>query len=295
MADGKVMRLEAGDYQLELCPEGGGCITALRYQGLDVMRPATKAYWDGFQPRESASFPLVPFSNRIADGRFTYGGRDYQLPINMPPEPHAIHGDGWLAAWTVELRDACRAILMHEPEDAPIPYRARQIFDLDDAGLTATLEITNTGGHALPFGFGHHPYFPRTEGLTLQAAVAEVWLPDERKLPQDKVALPEEWDLNAATRLAPLDLDHCFTGFGGRAVMHWPESGLELAIETDPVFGHLVVYVPPGRSFVCVEPVSHVTDGVHQLLAGRVDTGLVVLEPGARLDGKMRFSASVVA
>ncbi|MEZ5932713.1 MAG: aldose 1-epimerase [Alphaproteobacteria bacterium] len=293
MAEGKVIRLEAGDYALELCPEGGGCITAFRYRGLDVMRTATDAYWKDFQPREAASFPLVPFSNRIADGRFTYGGRDYELPLNIPPEPHSIHGDGWLASWTVEAHTSSRAILLHEPEDAPIPHRSRQIFELDDNGLTATLEITNTGEHALPFGCGHHPYFPRTEGLTLQAEVSEVWLPDERKLPKDKVALPEDWDLNRPIRLASLDLDHCFTGFGGKAVMRWPESGLELTIKTDPVFGHLVVYVPPGRSFVCVEPVSNVTDGVHQLQDGRDDTGLKVLEPGARLDGKMRFSAAL--
>lgn len=289
MVDKSLVQLEAGYYTLDLCPEGGGCITAFRYNGLDIMRPATDTYWDNLEPREASSFPLVPYSNRIADGRFTYEGRDYQLPINMPPEPHAIHGDGWQASWTVEASTPTLAVLVHEPDDAPIAYRSRQHFLLSPDGLTASLELTNTGDCALPFGFGHHPYFPRTGGLTLEASIDGVWVPDERKLPKDKTSLPDAWDFNRLKRLAPLGLDNCFTGFGGKAVMVWPETGLSLAIESDPVFGHLVVFVPPGEDFVCVEPVSNVTNAIHQLLDGRKDTGLTILKPGETLQGKMRF------
>lgn len=281
-----------GDYELELRPKGGGCITAFRYRGLDVMRPATEAFWRSFEPREAASFPLAPYSNRIADGRFSYDGRDYRLPVNMPPEPHAIHGDGWQSSWDVEDKEPTRAVLRHEPEDAPIPYQGRQYFALDDDGLHAKLEITNTGPHPLPFGFGHHPYFPRTEGLTLEADLKEVWLPDERMLPKEKTAIPDAWDFSAPRRLAALELDYCFTGFGGKALMHWPETGLRLSIQSDPIFGHLVVFVPKGETFVCVEPVSNVTNAVHQLSEGRKDTGLVVLKPGEMISGAMRFTAT---
>ena len=212
-----VVSIEHGPYSLELCPTLGGCITAFRYKGIDLMRPATEGYWTTCEPRAAASFPLVPYSNRIADGRFTYDGRTYELPLNMPPEPHAIHGDGWQGAWTVEVREPAEVALVFEPEDAPIPHRSRQLFKLDDGGLTATLELTNTGAHALPFGFGHHPYFPRSDGLTLEATVSGVWLPDERNIPKDQVALPSDWDFNQPKRLAALKLDNCFTGFAGKS------------------------------------------------------------------------------
>lgn len=293
MANSDLVTLQNGGYQLELCPEGGGCITAFRYQGHDVMRPATDAYWQGFEPREAGSFPLVPYSNRIAEGRFTYGGRDYSLPINMPPEPHAIHGDGWQSSWTIEEQNEAAVVLRYEAVDTPICHRSRQIFSLDDDGLTARLELENTGPAPLPFGIGHHPYFPRSEGLTLETAASGVWLPDDRKIPNKKVAIPEDWDFSKPKRLAALDLDNCFTGFGGKAEMHWPESGLSLSIAADPIFGHLVVFVPPGEDFVCVEPVSNVTNGIHQLIAGRRDTGLQVLQPGAMIEGSMRFSATL--
>lgn len=293
MANHEIVSIEHGPYRLELCPEGGGCITAFRYDGVDVMRPATAAYWKGLEPREAGSFPLVPFSNRIADGRFAFGGRSYRLPINMPPEPHAIHGDGWQASWTVEASTPMQAVLRHEPADAPIPYRARQRFELSASGLIASLEITNTGAHPLPFGFGHHPYFPRTEGLTLETEVDGVWLPDERKLPKDKAVVPDDWNFAEPKRLAALDLDNCFTGFGGKAVMVWPETRLRLAIQADPLFGHLVVFVPPGEDFVCVEPVSNVTNAINQLADGREDTGLLTLEPGETLSGAMHFRVTV--
>ncbi len=287
----KVVTLKAGDYELELCPEGGGCMTVFRYRGIDVMRPAGDEYWQNHEPRAAASYPLVPFSNRIADGRAVFEGEIYRFPINMPPEPHSIHGDGWRAAWQLEAVEPARAVLVHEPSNVPFPYRSRQVFEVSESGLNASLEITNTGDKRIPAGFGHHPYFPRTDGLTLEMAASDVWLPDERKLPATKVNVPDDWDFSTAKRLAPLDLDHDFTGGNGKVMMHWPETGLSLMIETDKIFRHVVIYVPPGRDYVCVEPVTHVANAVNLAAAGRTDTGLETLDPGETLQGAMRFRA----
>jgi aldose 1-epimerase len=56
------------------------------------------------------------------------------------------------------------------------------------------------------------------------------------------------------------------------------------------LFGHLVVYVPPGQDFFCVEPVSHVNDGFNLLDRGVAGTGVRILEPGERLAGVVRLS-----
>jgi aldose 1-epimerase len=207
----------------------------------------------------------------------------------MPPEPHSIHGDGWRAAWRVELAEPARAVLAHAPADTPFPDARRQIFELSEDGLNATLEITNTGAGRVPMGFGHHPYFPRTEGLTLEMAAASVWMPDARKLPARKVAVPDAWNFASPTRLSPLDLDHDFTDRHGPILMHWPENGLRLAIDSDPLFAHTVVYVPPERDFVCVEPVSHLANAVNLAPVGVADTGLRILAPGETFSGSMRF------
>lgn len=287
-----IVSIEHGSYRLELCPKGGGCMTAFRYEDTDLLRPATEEYWQTYEPRAAASFPLVPFSNRIADGRAIFDDRTFRFPINMPPEPHTIHGDGWTSAWSVERDELALLVLAHTPEDAPFPYVARQIFELTDDGLSASFELTNPGDKKIPAGFGHHPYFPRTDDLTLEMPLAEVWMPDERKLPAEKVAVPDAWDFRSPKRLAPLtELDHDFTGGDVRATLHWPSQGLHLDIETDPVFRHMVVFVPPTRDYVCVEPVSHVANAVNMLASGDRETGLATLEPGETLEGSMRFRA----
>jgi aldose 1-epimerase len=71
--------------------------------------------------------------------------------------------------------------------------------------------------------------------------------------------------------------------------MHWPENRLRLAIDSDPLFAHTVVYVPPERDFVCVEPVSHLANAVNLAPVGVADTGLRILAPGETFSGSIRF------
>jgi aldose 1-epimerase len=62
----------------EVAPAEGGCLTAFRWHTgdgvIDWLRPAPAG--SGFAPNDSACFPLVPYSNRIRGGRFTFQGND---------------------------------------------------------------------------------------------------------------------------------------------------------------------------------------------------------------------------
>jgi aldose 1-epimerase len=125
--------------------------------------------------------------------------------------------------------------------------------------------------------------------MTLKTQLDHVWLADGRLIPTDKRPVPEAWNFASAQQLMPLDLDHCFAGFDGRAEIAWPERGDGLVIEAEPLFGHLVVFVPPGKPYVCVEPVSHVNDGFNLMAKGESETGVRVLSPGETLQGRVRF------
>jgi len=294
IAEPEVLRLQHGSFELELCPGVGGAITAFRHRGRDLMRPAAPAFFAERDPLLASSFALVPFSNRVADRRFGFQGQVYELPENFPSEPHAIHGQGWEHAWTVGAADARRAVLEFEHRIAgtPLDYRARLTLTLGERGLDVTLELTNAGAGPMPAGLGLHPYFVRTPGVTLRARLGRVWLMDERTLPTEPASLPAGWDFAGAPRLANRAMDHCFAGWDGRAELHWPESGITLELEADPLFGHLVVYIPPGRELFCVEPVSHVNDGFNLAERGVPDTGVRVLAPGATLRGRLGFYVS---
>src|SRR6266850_2418822 len=91
----------ASDAGLVLAPEAGGAVA--RYwidrgaAAWDVLRPWSAPRVD--EVFESAAFALVPYSNRIRAGRFSFQGRDVVLPLNRPPERHCIHGLGWQTTW----------------------------------------------------------------------------------------------------------------------------------------------------------------------------------------------------
>src|SRR5687768_13817351 len=109
-----LVTLRRGDIDLLLAPAAGGGIAAFRWQGADVMRAADEAALHNLDPLGLASFPLVPWSNRIAEGRFTWNGREIRLPLNFGDHPHVIHGHGWQRPWTLASQDEDAATLLFD-------------------------------------------------------------------------------------------------------------------------------------------------------------------------------------
>jgi aldose 1-epimerase len=95
-----VLELAAGDYRLVLQAKLGGSVATFHWRDKPVFRPAC-----GPSVLDTACFPLAPFSNRIAHGRFSFGGREVALAPNFPDSdhPHPLHGFGWLAAWETPI------------------------------------------------------------------------------------------------------------------------------------------------------------------------------------------------
>ncbi len=292
-SDGSLLHLTDGLAEAEVAPDHGGCLTAFRWRSdrgaIDWLRPAPAQ--DAFSPNASACFPLVPYSNRIRDGRFRFGRRDHRLAPNFAPSRHSIHGHGWKLPWRVgEHRAADLALAYeHDGSDWPMPYRAEQRFTLDGGALTVEVAVTNLGDEAMPAGLGLHPYFPRTPDCRLTAGVVQMWATDDEVMPTALVAATATADPSTGLQPELAVLDNCFTGFSGRAVIDWPGRGASLTLEADPALAFLVVYTPPDADFFCVEPVSHCTDAVNLAAAGRKDTGLRVLGPGERFAAAARF------
>jgi aldose 1-epimerase len=237
------------------------------------------------------SFPLVPFSNRIRDGRFDFAGRRHQLPRSFAAVAHPLHGHGWQSAWTLtEHSAACAELLLRHPaDDWPWRYWARQRFTLDDSGLHHELDLHNDSDEPMPAGVGLHPYFVRSADVRLFAQLPQVWPTDADCLPSAAVATPAAWDFTAGRRIAELALDHCFSGWDGRAVIDWPTARCRLVIDAAPPLTTLVIYSPAGGDFFCVEPVSHVTDAINLSQRGVSGTGAAVLLPGQTLHASTRF------
>jgi aldose 1-epimerase len=285
----ELITLRAGGAAVALAPALGGAVTRYWTEDgrgpHDWLRPTPADALARGDPYELAAFPLVPFSNRIRAGAFRFEGRRVRLPLNRPGEPHAIHGHGWQQPWqAVDVRpDRARLEYRHGAGDWPWPYRASQEIALAPGRLTVALALTNEGDEAMPAGLGWHPYFPRTPETTLTAGVRALWLTDAGMMPTALVPPSPAADLARGVRADATPLDNGFAGWDGRAVLEWPEHRARLVMTAGPPLEVLVVYTPAGRPFLCVEPVSHVTDAVNLAAAGRADTGLRHLPPGATL------------
>jgi aldose 1-epimerase len=105
---------------------------------------------------------LAPWPNRIAGGRYSFGGREFQLDLSEPDAGNAIHGLARWANWscvTHEEDTVTLAHVLHQQPGYPFTLSLRVTYRLDERGLTVEDTAENVGSDAAPFGIGHHPYF----------------------------------------------------------------------------------------------------------------------------------------
>jgi len=296
---GTVITLRADQARVGIAPSIGGSIAHYHWidgaHRHDWLRPAAPADLLAGTAGRLACFPLVPFSNRLRDGRFAFGGHAIALPLNQPPQPHALHGHGWQAAWSVVERDADRITLEYDHRAGawPFPYRARQEFLLTGDELRLSLSLENRGRETMPAGLGFHPYFPRTPGCRLSARVDAMWATDAEVMPTALVDADPRLGDPRGLPVADVMLDNAFTGWRRQAAITWPERGARLLLDAGAPLGFLVVYSPAGADFFCAEPVSHCTDAFNLGAQGRADTGMLTLEAGASVSAIVRLRPSL--
>ncbi len=290
------IELRAGPARVVIAPDVGGAIAAFDWNGTAILRPTRAEAQAMGLVREFACYPLVPFSNRIAEAMLHWDDAAFVLQRYRSEEPHAIHGNGWQRVWAVVDKDAGRALLelVHQPvgehaREWPFAFRARQEFVLTNSVLTLRLHIVNTGDRTFPVGLGWHPYFPRTPDIELGFRAKGVWLTDPTCLPTRHTALPSQWDFGTPRTIGTTTVDNCFTGWDSPAVVRWPERGLAVELSADATCDHLVVFVPRDRDFIAVEPVTHMTDAFNRAAHGQPDTGTHLLAPGTRFSCTMRL------
>jgi aldose 1-epimerase len=280
-----LLSLRAGRIAVDLAPAAGGSIARFAMDDTDLLRPMPAEAVAGNRGNAAAAYPLVPFSNRIADGRLVFDGEEHRLPRNWPGVAHPMHGEGWAQPWRVAHHGAHFAELVHDHDRRgwPFRYRARQTFRIDDGGLQVRMAIENLEHRAVPAGLGLHPFFRRDPDTELAFRAAAVWLGDAEVLPTARRAIPAAWDYSTSRRVEP-GLDNCFEGWDGQAVIAWPRRRLRLELRATAPFGHAVVYTPADRPYFCIEPVSHVNGKVAESR----------LAPGATLAGDIAFRLSTL-
>ena len=259
-----MITLSQKGFELDIQPELGAGVSRFSFEGKDVLRRAPAGVSSVL---EMGVFPLVPYANRIAHGRFRFEGKEYQLPLNFGDHPHALHGHGWQTAWRTVAQhpDSVRLAYEHAPDAWPWAYAAEQVFTLGNDGLSIRLSIGNLSKSAMPVSLGLHPYFPRLPGSRLKAAVEGMWESDATMIPIRYVKGSPLIDLPQGVLVsqAPF-VDNAYTGWTSPALIEQPELGMTITLAASPECKFLHVFVPVGQTYFCAEPVTAMPNAVNR-------------------------------
>jgi aldose 1-epimerase len=238
---------------------------------------------------DAASFPLVPYVNRIRGGHFSFRGREVRLSPNMAGDPSPLHGQGWLNPWYVERAgsDEARLSFHHTAGEWPWAYEAHQRLALDERGLSVSLTCRNTSAEPMPCGLGQHPYFPCGPETRIDTDVTHVWTIDEHVLPVEKVPATGRFDL-ADRAVCGQDLDHGFGGWGGSATLTDPDWPYAVRLAS-PDARFFQLYSPKEGGIFVAEPVSHANAALNAPEEQWPELGMRVLEPDEEMRLDMRL------
>ncbi|TCL69538.1 aldose 1-epimerase [Rhizobium sp. BK251] len=266
----------------------GGALLEATYEGQPFLVGA------GGPTGAMASFPLVPFGNRVEGNTFSFEGGDFSLQPNSA-DPLYLHGDGWLGLWEIEEADHrhVRLSFSHVADDAsPYHYSATQRISLSAGAIVLELSVQNRGETTLPFGIGQHPFFIRTPQTQLSIRSRTYFGERMGYLPGEVEPRPADLDFEAGAPLPRRWVNNAFDGWDGRVTILWPELRLKASVEADAVFSRYMLYMPADRAdFFCLEPMSHLPNGHHMPELG----GLTPLAPGESLSGRVKIELASLA
>ena len=283
------LSISSGPHVIEVAPAAGGRITRFTTQderGVhDWLAPVTLASWPCDAWPKGGSYPLVPFSNRVRDARFPApDGPSVEL-ATFSGMAHALHGFGQYAAWSVELQEADCVVLRYAHGEGehgwPWAFEAVQLIEANAEGARLSMRVVNRSSRPMPVGLGFHPYFGAQEAeldtTTHWRHEAEIAIEPTSEPPVRHHAREAE----GYTRY--------LSGWDGRATLRYAD-GRTLELRADDALGHVIVHCPAGAGYLCVEPVSHVSDGFNLAARGLAGTGVAVIEPGSEIQASLAMA-----
>lgn len=196
--------------------EVGGGIREYSRAGSDVLDPyPLDAICDG-----AHGTPLIPWPNRLADGRYSFGGADHQLALTEPERHNAIHGLLRWRSWRMLLHEAASVVVgcrLQPMPGYPFCLEMQISYSLAEHGLTVATTAVNRGDTPCPYGAGAHPYLSAGAGslddCSLEIPAATRIVTDgERQLPIGREPVAgTSFDFRVARPLGGQRLDDAFT------------------------------------------------------------------------------------
>lgn len=212
---GEQFEIASGDQRATVVEVGGG-IRSYSVGGRPVLHPYDRdAMCDG-----AHGAPLIPWPNRLADGRYSFDGAEQQVALTEPDKHNAIHGFLQWRAWRAVQHSPDRVVMstrLHPLQGYPFTLDVQVTYSLSDRGLTVSTTATNVGGQACPYGCGQHPYLSPGSGtiddcVLHLSARTRIVTDAERRLPTGAEAVDRTpYDFRSGRVIGDLQVDSAFT------------------------------------------------------------------------------------
>lgn len=259
--------------------------------------PITEHYDGVGTPPFASGIVLVPWPNRVRDGRWTHEGAEQQLDLTEVARGNALHGLLRSTAYEVREQSASAATLgaLVAPQHGwPFLLDTWVRYEVRPDGITVTHGVTNLGDVRAPYAAGTHPFLRvghhPVEDLVLTVAAATYFEVDERLNPiAERPVDGTSFDIRGGRRVGDLDLDTAFGGVthrdGASAWLTAPD-GATVELVQDVDWGFVQVFTTDefprdggtGRA-VAIEPMTAPPDALNS------GQGLQWIEPGASSEG----------
>ncbi|WP_232316556.1 aldose epimerase family protein [Candidatus Burkholderia verschuerenii] len=282
--------IRRGAHAIELAPSAGGRITRFftgDASGVhDWLAPIHQTSWPADAWPKGGSYPLVPFSNRVRDSHFPGPDGETVRLAAFPSMAHALHGFGQYADWRIERREADVVEMRYEHRAGehgwPWAFEAIQTIEMTDDGARLSMRVINRSSRVMPIGLGFHPYFAAVDASldtkTLWRHEGEIAIE-----PTDETPVREH-------RREDQGYTRYLSGWNGRATLRYAD-GRALDLKADGMLNHVVVHCPAGAGYLCVEPVSHVSDGFNLDAKGLPGTGIAFMRPGSETSASLSMAS----
>jgi len=240
--------------------------------GVDLVEPFAAES----TPPKGAGIVLVPWPNRIRDGKWTHQGKTLQLSLSEPAKGNASHGLLRFFPYRTVLQSQSSVTLeatVFPQTGYPFLLDTRVTYALTEDGLTVTHVLRNDGTTDAPVALGAHPYFrigdvPSDDLVMRVAADTHIDVDDRSNPVGESPVEGTTFDLREGRQVSEIDLDD---GFGGVPVVDGrvehsltAPDGRRVILWGDENMRYVQVFTPrdfPGedgepRTAVAIEPMT---------------------------------------
>jgi aldose 1-epimerase len=247
----------------------------------------------GTQRPSGSGIPILfPFPGRVEGGEFEWEGKNYKIDSD-DGRGNAIHGFVYDRPWSAQQLsgDRVRGTFRAKTVDPKILDQWPADFEIEvEYALHASSLVSEFTVRALetplPCGLGLHPYFradisadAKPVGLT--SPLNQRW-PLENMNPTGTQETDDRFSQGAMLNQVSLDDVLSFEKATSESIEYRSTltTSRSIVVRHQDDFPHCVLYTPPHREAVCIEPYSCIPNAIKQVGTAREDYGLRILQPG---------------